>query len=658
MKILSSFCKSWDSASIQQREFRVNIVNSPIIHILAIIVFALLSYSNTFDVPFMLDDIGNIVINPDVTDLTRYSNLFSLDYIANAMVVDNPLFKMRYIGDLTFALNYAVHGLDVAGYHLVNILIHLSVSLLLYGLVFLTFKTPRFLPDGEGASRLAGSRNFIALFTALLFAVHPVQTQAITYIVQRYASLATLFWLLSMVSYVQFRLSSGQDSVAFKRFVLYAVSLVSAVLAMKTKEFALLLPIVIVLYEFMFLEGKLKERLAYLTPICLTMAIVPLTVMFTARSGLLESPEKLLGALGIISRLDYLFTQFRVIVTYIRLLLFPVNQVFDYDYPIYHSFFIPEIVISFLFLLSILLIGGFLYQLSRTTDRKNSYLYRLASFGIFWFFITISVESSIIPIPDVIFEHRLYLPSIGFFLALVSAIELLRTRWGKRTSSALSLSVYAMLLLTVGLSYATYARNSLWRDRVGFMEDEVKKSPGKARVQSTLGSLYAGQGRMDEAVHHLKTAIALNPAYADAHYNLGITYAGMGLLEEAVKEYKNAISLRFDYVDAHANLGVAYAKLGRWDEAVHEYITAIMISPRAEKAHNNLGNAYRKMGRMAEALNEYQAALRIKPDFVEAHYNMGNAYADLGRMEEAQNEYRTALRIKPDFIEARRKLEK
>jgi len=636
---------------------KVSFFNKPLIHLLTIIVFALLSYSNTFDVPFQLDDIDNIVNNPAIKKFEYFMDLSRIESPGNTDVFDKPLFRTRYIGYLTFALNHAAHGLDVRGYHLVNILIHLCTSLLLYCLVMFTFRTPRFMPSVEDTPCPIGSRNFIALFTALLFAVHPIQTQAVTYIVQRFTSLATLLFLLSLVSYIQFRLLSGQASDGFRRAALFLVSMVSAILAMKTKEFALLLPIVITLYEFMFLESRLMKRLQYLIPFFLTMVIVPLSLMNTADSGLVEAASKISGAHGGISSLDYMFTQFRVIVIYIRLFFFPVNQKFDYDYPVYRSFFVPEVVISFLFLFSIFLMSIYLYRLSRIRERRNSHLYRLASFGLFWFFITISAESSIIPIADVIFEHRLYLPSIGFFLAMVSAMELLRVKWGEQTSSVLTISVYAMLLLTVGLSTAAYSRNSLWRDRVGFMEDEVKKSPGKARARSTLASLYAEQGRMDEAIYQFKTTIANSPGYANAHYSLGLTYANMGRLEEAVQEYKYAVTLKFDFADAHGNLGVAYAKLGRMEEAIKEYGIALMITPYSAKAHNNLGNAYGKLGRMEETINEYKTALKLKPDFIEAHYNLGNTYAKLGRMEEAINEYRTALKLKPDFIEARQQLE-
>lgn len=563
-------------------------VNRSTFHILAIIVFTLLPYSNTFDVPFMHDDLKSIVVNPVITDLNNFIDAASFGRSADSVVVDKPLLKMRYLGYLTFALNYAVHGLDVRGYHMVNILIHLCTSLLLYRLVILTFKTPRFAPV-ETPHELSGSRDFIALFSALLFAVHPVQTQAVTYVVQRFASLATLFCLLSLVGYVQFRLSFSPASPGYKRYFQYAASLVAAVLAMKTKEFALLLPVVIFLYEVMFFESRLKERLVYLAPLCLTMLIVPLSLLNTGDAGLDESAAKISGAYGGISRLDYLYTQFRVIVTYIRLLLFPVNQIFDYDYPIYSSFFIPEVATSFLFIFSIIFTGVYLFWLSRNSARRHYQLYRLASFGIFWFFITISAESSIIPIADVIFEHRLYQPSIGFILAFVVVIELLREKWARGSAFVLKASAFVLFLLTIGFSIATYARNSVWRDKIGFMKDEVNKSPGKMRPHLNLGFLYARQGFLFEAINEYKLAMRIDPYSASVHNNLGNVYGKLGRMAEALNEYHAALRLKPEFVEAHFNLGNSYAALGKSDEAKNEYREALRLNPDFIEARRKLG---------------------------------------------------------------------
>jgi hypothetical protein len=408
------------------------IYNQPLTHVLTIIFVALLIYSNTFNVPFQFDDIDNIIDNPSIKDLLHFPDAGMAKSGSISEDVKPFINTTRYIGYLTFALNYKLYGLDVRGYHLVNILIHMSNSLLLYWLMVFTFRTPFFSSEVGHQTLADASRNFIAVFTALLFAIHPIQTQAVTYIVQRFTSLATLFYLLSLVMYIKWKESKEQQT---KRYVpssmIFAISLLSAVLAMKTKEFAFTLPLVMAMYELMFFQGKIKRRLLYLVPFVLTMLIIPLTL--TGAGGSLTDisgdEATALSETQDISRLDYLYTQFRVIVTYTRLLFLPINQNLDYDYPVYHSLLDPAVLFSFISLLLIFALGVYLYHMSRHPEIKGRYWLRLISFGIFWFFITLSVESSVIPIRDVIYEHRVYLPSAGFFIALTTVIGAGMERW-------------------------------------------------------------------------------------------------------------------------------------------------------------------------------------------------------------------------------------
>ncbi|MBI4838692.1 MAG: hypothetical protein HY806_06030, partial [Nitrospirae bacterium] len=192
----------------------------------------------------------------------------------------------------------------------------------------------------------------------------------------------------------------------------------------KTKEIAFTLPIIIVLYEFMFFDGKIKKRILYLIPLLLTILIIPLAYMESGKStgDLISDLSETARLQTEMSRMDYLFTQCRVIVTYIRLLFLPVNQNLDYDYPVYHSFLNPNVFLSFLFLMVIFCIGVYLLYRSRITHylsvcNAQAVTLRITAFGILWFFVTLSVESSVIPIVDVIFEHRVYLPSIGAIIA-------------------------------------------------------------------------------------------------------------------------------------------------------------------------------------------------------------------------------------------------
>ncbi len=375
--------------------------------LLAIIILGTIIYSNTFDASWHFDDHTAILENYGIRNLKE-----------TALAVG----ASRWIGFTTFALNYHFGKLDVLGYHLVNICIHLLNAILVYFLVLLTLKTPC-LKDSS-LSRYSAS---LSLASALIFVAHPIQTQAVTYIVQRFASLATLFYLLSLVFFIKARLynSEGKIFYSLPHLGCYLGSLLAAFLAMKTKEITITLPAIILLYEFCFFSPSLRaltKKLVYLIPFLLTFFIIPVgrygIGLFGISSGTFIGIAEIGDVIGdatqettAISRTDYLLTQFSVIATYIRLLLFPVNQNLDYDYPISHTLFEFPTIFSFLFLVSTVIFGVWMFKKSR-----------LISFGIFWFFITLSVESSIIPIRDVIFEHRVYLPSVGFFMFLVVAI--------------------------------------------------------------------------------------------------------------------------------------------------------------------------------------------------------------------------------------------
>ena len=406
---------------------RIKYLDTPVFHLVLTALLGLIAYSNTFNAPFLWDEQVYISENPIIRDLSYFTDLSKAEGFEQYSAVKN-----RYIGYLTFALNYKFGGLDVRGYHVVNIAIHILNAMLVYFLATLTFKTP-FLKD----SSIKEKSPLIALFSALLFVSHPIQTEAVTYIFQRLASLMAFFYLLSLVLYIKWRLSSSchsglsgislkkdsrQAGATAKRCGFYLLSLLSAVLAMKTKENAFTLPVMIALYEFFFFNGFVKKRTLYLVPFLLTMLIIPLALIGTDKpiGEIIGGLASLPGGGGEVSRWDYLFTQFRVIATYIRLLFLPIDQNIDYDYPMYHSFFDVPVMLSFLFQVSLFSLAVYLLYRS-----KNKPELRLISFGILWFFITLSVESSIIPIPMVINEYRVYLPSVGALSAIIAGAFLL-----------------------------------------------------------------------------------------------------------------------------------------------------------------------------------------------------------------------------------------
>jgi tetratricopeptide (TPR) repeat protein len=530
----------------------------PFIHLILIALLGLLAYSNTFEVPFQFDDHSNIVENPIIKDL---SNFVEPSQAAGHRQYRN--FRGRFFGFLTLALNYRFNGFDVTGYHVVNLAVHIANALLVYWMVMLTFRTP-FMKE----SALESNARHIALFSALLFVSHPLQTQAVTYIVQRFASLASLFYLFSIVFYARCRIVGVLN---IKAVMLYFLSLISALLAMQIKEIAFTLPVAIALYEFCFFRASFKKRLLFLVPLLLTISIIPVTLLSMSD---LETATRLQTDM---SRFDYLFTESRVVASYIRLFFFPINQNLDYDYLVYHTFWKPQIFLSSLFLLSIVGLGAYLLYRSR---RREAVL-RLTAFGIFWFFVTLSVESSLIPIEDVIFEHRMYLPSTGFFIAIATVAALVVGRADKERVRATA--VIVLCLVPLVFASAAYVRNKVWHSEVSLWEDVVRKSPNKARPHYELAVAYDLKDRTDEAIVHYLTALRLKPDYTYAHIDLGIAYSKKGKLEEAAEHFKAALKLRPDLKYVHNNLGTVYLWMGLVEKAREEFEADLRSTPPETK---------------------------------------------------------------------------
>src|SRR3990170_4672951 len=502
----------------------------PRIAYLAVSIAALLVYFDTINYPFHFDDSRAIVENLWLRDISNFW----------------PPAGTRYVGFLSFALNYAYGGLNAASYHLVNIAVHLANAVLTAALVFTLFRTPALKKAFSDGWTVAA----IAVTAALVFAVHPVQTQAVTYIVQRFASLATFFYLLSVVSYLKARLEAGEKGTRHRGAALYAIALFSAVLAMMTKETAFTLPFAIALCEVMFFTGAFR-RFYYVLPFLLTLPLIPLNLM--ASSGY---SEDFFGALvdasapaDTISRGAYFLTQSRVMVTYVRLLFFPVRQNLDYDYPVYGSFFEPEVLLSFILLSALFAFAVWLFARSRRT--ANGYAL-LGSFGIFWFFLTLSVESSVIPIKDVIFEHRLYLPLAGAAIGFSSAVFYAAGRLRVNAAVAFCLVLIAAV---APLSIAAHKRNLVWRDGITLWRDVVKKSPEKYRGHINLGRAYAIAGLFDEAEQEFEKVLSLKPDYATMYYNLGVVYEEKGLADKATAAYAEALRLEPNHQKAADALG-------------------------------------------------------------------------------------------------------
>ncbi len=539
------------------------------LHLVGVALVGFLAYSNTFHVPFVLDDIAEIQNNQTIQDLNVFFSHYS---------------SRRFIGYLSFALNYYFTGNDLTAFHVTNLLIHILTAWLVYFFVTLILRTAPMR-----SLRQSTAAGMMPFFTALLFVSHPVQTQAVTYIVQRLASLATLFYLLAIVCYIQARFSLQKpDEEQEKRsgrgigrgIIWFSLCLASAWLAILTKEIAYTLPISIMLVELTFISTRLHKKHLIMGAIGLIIASTVLFIALSERSGDLLSRLDQLTRETTLSRTDYLLTEMRVVMTYIRLVFVPIHQNLDYDYPIYRTFFSPAVLGSFVFLVSLFGLGVFLLRKARTElgeqkegrsrSSKNKQpkaaspslqplapYYRLMGFGIIWFFITLSIESSIIPIDDVIFEHRLYLPLVGLLTALTAGLIAGAVVLKKEKA------IWPLLaVLTLTLSAAAYSRNAVWADSRTLWEDVVRKGPNYDRPHNNLGTVYYNQERIADALREFQTAVQLNPGYADAHNNLGVVYEQLGRFDEAMREYEISVRLKPANAAMRNNLEAMRNKMG------------------------------------------------------------------------------------------------
>jgi len=590
-------------------------------------LLAALVYSNTFTASFQFDDYLYVI---------DYSRTHSLESFW-------PPHGTRYLAYLTFALNYMAGGLDPAGYHVVNLLIHIGNGVLVYFVAAGLLRSRRLSGKGLPAFH-------VALLSALLFIAHPAQTEAVSYITQRFASLATLLYLSSVAAYLGYRqAASFRAKAAF-----YLAALVSAYAAQVTKEISFTLPFVLLCVELAFFTGPLLPRLSRLIPFLLAMAVIP-WALFGPGGGSAVGGEVMdlqLRDLREISRHDYLVTQFRVMATYLRLLVLPVGQNIDYDYPMFHSIFVPEVLASLG--LVIALFSGAIYLFVRFLKGGNGFL-ALISAGTLWFFTTISVESSVVPIKDLIFEHRLYLPMAGAAMASSAAIFLFFSRFKRMGSAAVLVAACALFVLP--LSVVAHVRNGVWKSEVTLYEDAARKSPEKERARYNLAWAYHRAGLLDEAVEQYNETLRLAPGKDKAHYNLALIYRGRGEADKAERHFIEALKIKPDSA-AFYNLAMLYHTRGDLDGAVANYRDAIRLRPGYEDAHYNLALALMENGDLDGAAFHLSAVLRLDPGSFDALYNLGRVYAEEGDSRRAALAFGEALRLKPDYAEARRELAK
>ncbi|MGD0885947.1 MAG: tetratricopeptide repeat protein [Thermodesulfovibrionales bacterium] len=585
-------------------------------------------YFNAFFNDFAYDDKTQVLGNHWIRDVKYLPDIFykSVWSFQGETRISN---YYRPFMHLTFMLNYYVFGLRPWGFHLVNILFHAGVSILVFVL------TSRLLRVSSNASQVrekgfVGSLLSPPFLGAVLFATHPIHTEAVAWVAGIPDVSYTFFSILSL--YLYMRSDEGTKGM-------YPLSVVSFFVATLCKEPALMLPIILVAYDYIFgnrAEGYLPFIKRYIP--YLFVAGAYLGLRYHALGGFSPArPPIELSAYGYIINVFPLFSQ------YLENLLLPLNlNAFHVLHPISSIFETEGIVSS-------AVTAAFVVVTFLAFKKKNK-----VCFGLLVIALPLLPSLYIPALGENVFAERyLYLPSFGFVLLIALALT------GATAVKPGLASGLAMISLLVAAVYSagTVSRTSVWRDDLTLFTDTVRKSPDAALPHNNLGNAYENQDRIDEAVNEFSTAVKIRPGLAGAHYNLGNEYKRQKRFKEAIIEYKTSLRLNPGYAEAHINLGVAYLNQNLLDEAVNEFTTAVKLEPDSAEAHTNLGTAYLNQNRLEEAVNEFSIAVKLEPDFAEARYNLGTAYAKQNRLEEAVNEFSTALKLKPDFAEARNNLE-
>ncbi len=615
--------------------------------ILLIWLLGAVLYSNTLHSTFQFDDIPFIVNNKPIQNLGNVKEIWNL--------LSQP---SRFVAFYSFALNYHFHKLDAFAYHLTNLLIHLITATLVWWFVKMLMETlNRKRTSGVRKSEPPrfGGGSSIPLFAALIFVAHPVQTQAVTYITQRFASLATLFYLLAVCLYVSGRMrqisgirhqpsekvkiltpDSGRLVAKRRRSVFYFFgAAVAAVLGMFSKEIVITLPLMILLIEGLFFydaQSKKKHVNKILISVVLVfLLIIPAVFSFNISDALFASrmSESHIG--DTITFGKYVMTQFRVMVTFLRLAVFPMGQNIDYDFPLSQSFFEWPTLLSFL-----LVMGSLLFAVKIKARRL------LIAFGIFWFFLALA--PNFIPRRHVIFEHKLYLPMVGFSLVLsVGFFQYVRD---------VKKFVVGMSIFLIILSYLTYQRNKVWQTPITLWEDALKKSPNRLRPKINLGSAYLEYDRYDDAIDHFTQVIEMDGQYTMAYNHRGNAYRHKKQYDLALADLNKAMSLDSSIAEIYNDRGVVYEALDKDDLALDDYNKALEFNGSYVKTYNNRGIVYQKKGNHGLALKDFNKALAIDPDFEEAYSNRSNLYEETGQYDLILEDYKKALSINPRFTEA------
>jgi tetratricopeptide (TPR) repeat protein len=576
---------------------------------LVILLATAAAYMGSLRGPFIYDDHHWITWNPAIRHLWPLSSVFSP--VRGSAVYGRPVLSF------SFAVNYALGGENPWGYHVANMVIHLLAALALFGVVRRTLAhVPASFPTEH-------DRTLAAFAVALVWAVHPLQSESVTYVAQRAESLMGLFYLLTLYCFIR----SLEEE---KPRPWQLAALLCCLLGMGVKQVMVTAPFIVLVYDRTFAAGSflgaLRRRWAFYLGLACTW--FPLVSLGGAMSGW-----------GVGYKLGYTWwtyglTECWVICHYLMLAFWPHPLVFDYGADVVAG--VRE-TLPWVMVLVVLAGAAFIAFLRRTA----------LGFAAVCFFAILSPSSSVIPVAfEPMAESRMYLPLAAVVAVAVAGLWAILGRK----------SVPVLLAAALALGLATRERNRAYRSDVAIWTDNVLHRPTNPRAHLALGSALAMEWKNEEAAQQFEETLKIDPGDFEARRNLGLAYYHLGRADAALAEYRTIAPPTPDSAALHYDIGLALDLAGRTAEAAGEYARAVQLNPGDTEAHNNLGSALFRTGHPSEAVAQYGLALALSPNLARVHYNLAITLASMGGLQRAADEYREALRIDPGYAEAHNNL--
>jgi tetratricopeptide (TPR) repeat protein len=606
-----------------------------------ILIACILTYSNSFQASWHFDD-EPVILGSDNVHLKEIS-LSALARTTSFLLNDSSsqdAMRFRPVAAISFALNWYAGADRVFGYHVVNVGVHILCTWVLFFLLLSFFRTPILSGCCEG------DEQNIALLAAFLWAVHPIQTQAVTYIVQRMTLLSTLFYLSGLLCFIHGRIRAERRP----RLLFFSGCFFFLLLAMGSKENAVMFPLSLVLVEFVFFNNlsvgtRLKTSFRIILAGTVSTGILSVLVAYSTMSHPFAYISSVSSARSF-TLVERLMTEPRIVIGYLTQIFYPLLTRFSIEHSVAVSTSLLNPVTT---LASIVLISGLLVFALFQIQKKP-----ILSFSILFFFLNHIMESTVIPL-ELVFEHRNYLPSAFiFFPAALAIVQGLRyyQRKGRQTMFSICFVFTASFMIVLGAT--TYMRNAAWSSERTLWEDALSKAPQSARPYERLANYYNNAGLIDTALSLYETARTKQRAsrisLADNYTNSGNIYSIRMDFEKALGLYDRAISINPTHPKTMYNKALTLADMGRWEETKNIMNLLISNEIPSWENYNLLGMALLKLNDPADALNYFRKALQISPGNVYLYMNIGACLNKLGHHFRANWFLRQSHQRSPDSI--------